>query len=280
MSFEKIIAAVDSSPAGVHALRAAVRLASAAGRELTVLRVVENPWSWVDPGQVEGQRRASPASFAGHAADVITRELEELMLTAGAGTVRARAEVRFGIPSVEIARWAELDGADLIVLGRQPVGSFERRPAGRTLEGTLRRASVPCLVVPFGQRTWRRVLAAVSADPAAIDVQQTAQAFAAIVDGEVTTLRVERPEAGTSKPSVAFGGSEAGLVGRASAVVCYTIVRQGDPAGEILKLAREEVSDVIVVGYHRGDAHSGGGASCIALRVLQRAPCAVLTVPI
>ncbi len=280
MSFQKLIAAVDSAPAGVHALRAAVQLASPAGSEVTVLRVVENPWSWVDPGQVEGQRRASPASFADHAADVITRELEELMLAAGAGAVQAQARVRFGLPSVEIARWAEIDRADLIVLGRQPVGSFERRPAGRTLEGTLRRASIPCLVVPFGQRTWRRVLAAVSDGPDATEVQQTAHAFAAIIDGEVTALHVERPEAGTSGLSAAAAGSEAGLVGRASAVACSTMVRQGDPAGEILKLAREEVSDVILVGYHRGDADSGGGASCIAHRVLQRAPCAILTVPV
>lgn len=278
MSFQKLIAAVDSSPAGVHALRASVQLASAAGSEVTVLRVVENPWSWVDPGQVEGQRRASPASFADHAADVITRELEELMRTAGAGAVQAQARVRFGLPSVEIARWAEIDRADLIVLGRQPVGSFERRPAGRTLEGTLRRAGVPCLVVPFGQRTWRRVLAAVSDGPDATDVQQTAHAFAAIINGEVTALHVERPE--PSGLSAAVAGSEAGLMGRASAVACYTMVRQGDPAGEILKLAREEVSDVIVVGYHRGDARSGGGASSVAHRVLQRAPCAILTVPV
>jgi len=278
MPFTRIIAAVDRSPAGMHALRVAAQIAAAADAHLAVLRVVENPWEYLDPSVVEGHRRLHAGSFADEAGTAAARELESL--TSSVATVaRPQPIVRFGLPAVELARWAELEGADLLVLGRQPVGEFERRPAGRTLTGTVRRARLPCLIVPFGQRTWGRVLAALGSSPASDSVLERATAFARLFGSELFPLHVEaRGAAAAGAPHhLPVPTGDAGAAGAVAAAPA--LVRQGDAAGEILKLARDEGMDVIAIGYHPG-AVAPPDASGVGPRVLHRAPCAVLTVPV
>ncbi len=64
----------------------------------------------------------------------------------------------------------------------------------------------------------------------------------------------------------------------ACVAACELIVRQGDPVSEILKAARNERIDLLVIGCHRGEA--GYQSRAIGSRLLARAACAVLTVPI
>ena len=68
----------------------------------------------------------------------------------------------------------------------------------------------------------------------------------------------------------------------AVAVAAYeTQVRQGDSATEILAEAAAEDADLIVIGYCRGMSLGAAAApNGVAARVLRRAQCAVLTVPI
>jgi nucleotide-binding universal stress UspA family protein len=56
MSYRTIVAAVDQTPAGVHALRAAADLAEAAGARLVALSIVSDPWSHLKPQEVETLR--------------------------------------------------------------------------------------------------------------------------------------------------------------------------------------------------------------------------------
>jgi len=58
------------------------------------------------------------------------------------------------------------------------------------------------------------------------------------------------------------------------------MVCQGKPVSEILRVAREAAADLLVLGHHRGGPVSPHATSGVAARLLQRAPCAVLTVPI
>jgi nucleotide-binding universal stress UspA family protein len=59
---------------------------------------------------------------------------------------------------------------------------------------------------------------------------------------------------------------------------CETLVRQGDPATEILAEAQD--GDLLVIGYRRGMILDEPAAPGIATRVLRRATCAVLAVPV
>ena len=177
-----------------------------------------------------------------------------------------------GIPAIEIARQADSDGADLIVLGRELPGEKAPRDGRNTMEGTVRRARVPCLLVPRGTKAFRRVLAAVDRGPDAERVIAAALFIGRLFHAAVRALHVEAPVAvgvgGKAGPDWAPEGE------------CDTMVHEGDPVSEILRVTREDAIDLLVLGHHRGGPVSAHATSGIAPRLLQRAPCAVLTVPI
>src|SRR2546428_599885 len=58
------------------------------------------------------------------------------------------------------------------------------------------------------------------------------------------------------------------------------IVREGDPVAEILNVVRDVGIELLVFGHHRGGPSNGQETGSVAARLLARAPCAVLTVPI
>ena len=267
VTFKRIVVAVDETPAAVHALREAAVIAGAAGAELIVLTVVEDPWRHVEPYEVEKLRRrqgSTPADLA----EARVRANAESVVTSTIGAGAANVVVQFGVPGIELARWSEEAGADLLVIGRQPWSDLARRPAGRTVAGTLARSRVPCLLVPFGQRAWRRVVAAISSGPAAETVEQTAVAFAGLWHTEPRRVHVE-PRVMARASSF---GRECGEEGSAPVAV------SDDPVGEVLRAAREFAADTLVVGYHRGETAAEAGRTAPLL--LERAPCAVLTVPV
>lgn len=256
MKFRKIVAAVDETPAGMHALRVAATLAQRAGAQLIALRVVPDPWSQVRPEEIEplrGHRGTAPADIAQERA---TGKLQQLIGDT-LGAVSAEAAVTFGIAGIELARWSRLHDADLLVVGRQPLGRFERRPAGRTITGILQEAALPCLIVPFGQRSLRSVLAVEDPPGGVVRVHDAAVALAALWGATPSTIRIETMDAHRSLVTASHAPAEA----RAPA-------EYADPVGETLKIARRDEVNVIVTTYPSGED-----------RLLDRAPCAVLLVP-
>jgi len=194
----------------------------------------------------------------------------------GARALATRARARLtvlnvpagAIPAIEIAREAESRGVDLIVLGRDLPPPQTNR--GTTVEGTVRRARVPCLLLPRGPVAFHRVLAAVDGGADSHDVVGAALLVGGVFDASVRSVRVEEP--------VLAGMGVSG--GHASGGAIDTIARQGDPVSEILQVARDEGADLLVLGHHRGGPVSTHATSGVPARLLQRAPCAVLTVPV
>ncbi len=194
----------------------------------------------VRPGSLDSHPLRSAMALA-------TRARARLSGLSVAPSPRARAHIEstlaegipmhtaLGIPAIEIVREAESKGTDLLVLGRELSPQMDLRHDGNTVEGTVRRARIPCLVVPRGQ-----------------------EKFAILAGVGASTGLHEVPPA---------GGGE-------------TIIRQGDPVSEILRVVRDEDVDLLVFGHHRGGPISSHATSGVAARLLQRAPCAVLTVPI
>src|SRR5205809_5378701 len=182
-----------------------------------------------------------------------------------------------GVPALEIARAAEREGADMIVLPRDP---------RNTLEGTVQRARVPCLVVAPGGAGLGRVLAAIDGGPDSGDVLGAARAIGQLPGSEVLSVRVER-WSGCATASLASAGELSGRWGETAGSGTTTlsladpvIVRQGDPVAEILNVVRDMGIELLVFGHHRGGPTNGQETGSIAARLLARAPCAVLTVPI
>ena len=145
MKLQTLVAAVDDTPAGLHAVRSAATIAEAARAKVFALRIVLDPWTGVRPEEVGTLQRRGMAP----AAVAEARFAEELQQTIATtvGTARAEPVVRFGIPGHEIASWAARLGADLLVLGRQPIGphaSSSRRHVCPGGDGGRRRPPRGC----------------------------------------------------------------------------------------------------------------------------------------
>lgn len=270
MRLTKLVAAVDTTPAGVHALRTGALLAEAAGAQLTALRIVSDPWTSVRPEEVEPLRAHKGVAPSDLATTRCEAELRDLIATS-IGLGRAEARVTFGIPGIELARWSKLHEADLMILGRQPRGEFERRPAGRTENSTLLQSALPCLLVPFGQRRWRTVLALLYGELAQESVIELARAMAALWNEEPGIIRIE---ATTQHRSRVHASASAEEPERADDPGVVSV----DAVGETLKRARDDNADVLVVGYPKGGVD--GTIGSFVRRVMERAPCAVLAVPV
>lgn len=247
-TLRNILVAVKPGSVDSHPLRSATALATRARTRLTVLSVGDSPRS----------RGAIGPSL----------QNQVVVHTA------------VGIPAIEIAREAEARGADLIVLGRELSTQMNLRHGGNTVEQTVRRARVPCLVVPRGQRVFGRVLAAVDDGPDSRDVIAAALLVARLFEGSVHAVHVEGAvPAGAGATGWSHEPRTTGR-GLPPAEECETMTCQGDPVSEILRVVREDEVDVLVLGHPRGGPVIAHAPSGVAARLLQRAPCAVLTVPI
>src|SRR5690349_3297920 len=146
MKLRHVIAATDESDSGREAVRAALDLGSRASARVSVVRVVAVEAVPRFAGVAEG------TGFVSVQDD--TRELERLdrWLRAGVLTNQQRAQVElgvaFGIPGIEICRYADENDADLVVLGRKRHSPMMRLLLGDTADAVARRNRSPNLFVP------------------------------------------------------------------------------------------------------------------------------------
>ena len=144
--FHSVVAALDFSDSAADVLDAALALAPPGdGGHVHLLHVVPDPapalWSDELPqlevgaltsGWVEAAQR--------HLAEIVdTRRLDPARVTTG---------VVVGQPAHEIARQAELRGADVVVLGSHGHGLVRRFLLGSVADKVLRQAPCAVLVVP------------------------------------------------------------------------------------------------------------------------------------
>lgn len=279
MQVRRILAAVDLSTASPKAVLAGAELAAVAKAELLVFSAIADPWRLVEPGEIEGFRRTRGGSFAGLAVARVTDRLRELAASAAASAPAVSYRTAFGVPSIEIARCAEQEQADLIVLGRSAREPARDGPESITT-ATLRRSRVPVLIAPATHRVYARIVACIDDSPSAPTVLEAAQTIADCFGAQAVALHIVP----SLTPPVGAGQRPRWLqrLERAGGTVvapCETLVRQGDPATEILAEASRGNADLLVLGYRRG-AGAGEAAECVGLRVLRLASCAVLAVPV
>lgn len=281
MHVRRVLATIDLSAPRHQTLLVAAEMAACAKADLVVMSVVRDPWELVRADEVEGFRRTHSGSPADLATARATRRLREMVEPAGLPVSTVTYRIAFGLPGIEIPRIAEEEGVDVVVLGRS-AGQDLSEPAKRVTDAVLRRSRVPVLIAPMSHRVFQRVLACVDDSPNAPVVLEAALAFAECLHAHPLALHVQPTQA---PPGVIAGRprwlrrlEQAEGAEGAAVALCETIVREGSPATEILAGASAERADLIAIGYCRGmslDDHNG-----IAVRVLRRARCAVLAVPI
>jgi nucleotide-binding universal stress UspA family protein len=276
MPFKHLLVAIDDSPASRNAARFAAYLAGFLGDELTVLNVLP-----AGPG-------VSPGSDGG--SDGVHAMLgREIFATHPSLAIEAAA-VR-GVPQVEIPRFAEQIKASLIVLGRKPRSRTTRLMLGDTSDAVVRRSRLPCLMVPPGLASMRRLLVALDGTDRGLGVLRTAVELANRTNLELSAVTVEptnpgqapmvsaRSESLGTKVEETLQRNSATLGGRAVAAASLR-VRFGNIVEETTAEVRDVAADILVIGFHPGGPLLEIEEGSVSRSLVHTVPCAVLTVPL
>lgn len=247
MTWSHLLAASDDSPAGLHAVRTAERLARGAGAKLTVLTVMPS-----SDGLVPDELR------------------------------RLEPRVGYGLPAIEIVRAAEQIGADLIVLGRSVTRNGPRSGLGSTADLVARRSRVPCLFIPKEQQSFHHLLVALDGTDRGMTVLDGAQEFVKVQESDLEPIFADaspdswRREAHTERSLRLIHALEA----QRPAPGHPLRVVNGEPVAGIMAAIDPGGDDVLVIGCRRGGPGGVAESTGVGRSLLHTAPCAVLTIPL
>jgi nucleotide-binding universal stress UspA family protein len=279
MDIRHIVAASDESEAGRQAVRAAVALAARTGARVTVMRAVTAS-SAVLAGAPSGESAAAEA--LGPSVDRLERWVKA-DLPAPEHAPAVSFAVTYGLPGVEISRFAERERADLLVLGRKPRSRMTRLVVGDTADAVARRSLLPCLFVSGTGTLPRGVLVAVDGSDRGMKVLTAAEDFARQIGADLHVMTVEqrRPQEPAHLAATVPVARSVQLGTRVRAALGRELeVRGGDVVEQILAVVDERRPDVLVIGCHRGGPPGIIDAGSTARRLAHTAPCTILTVPL
>ena len=191
-----------------------------------------------------------------------------------------------------LQEFATNNGIDLIVLGTHGRTAAKKRLLGPVAEEIFRLAERPILTVgprsekPEGEAApFRRIVYATNFKPHAERAASIAYALERERGAKLTVLHVVEEPVDTPKSTHKIveefmiqrmkRGIPTVCVGKCEPVFQ---VRFGEPADQILQLASEEDSDLIVLGMRSGIPAAGHLPSAVAYKLACQAPCPVLTV--
>jgi nucleotide-binding universal stress UspA family protein len=302
IQIQRILCPIDFSDCSRRALDHALALAKWYDATLTVLHVCA-------PVPVSAYATVAsmiPASQVGGENLNEVRQAMEKFASIDDGTrVPLAFETGEGDPAREIVAVASAVQTDLIVLGTHGRSGFERLVLGSVTEKVLRKAGCPVLTVPprvteaasIRSVTLKRILCAIDFSECSMRGLEYATSLAQEANAQLTVLYVVEP-----LPSVPadYESAVAGLKPLREYVAAAaeegrellrhaipddvrsycqveTIQRIGKPYREILQLATEQASDLIVIGVHGRGVVDLMFFGSTAQHVVRQAHCPVLT---
>jgi nucleotide-binding universal stress UspA family protein len=210
-----------------------------------------------------------------------------------------KAEAAFGLPGVEIGRYAETHSADLVVVGRKRRSELQRRLLGDTADAVARRSGVPCLFVTAGDQEFGRVLVALDGTERGLSVLLAAMDFARVTGAKLRAVSVEPAYENEDGAPRLLTGRSARLVEAVDGLISSStlgrsawdrgdsipaqpplVIHRGPIVAEILREIRQSRADLLFVGYHRGGPAGIVDAGSVARRLTHEASCGVVTIPL
>lgn len=292
-----VVAATDLSETANAAVRWAVQVATEKGFALHLVHALNLAGWTTDYSELEAKVPVQLEDAARQHLDRITRETRHLGVT-------ATWEVRIGQPSEIIVGEAQRLAAKLVVLGSTGHRPFDPTLLGSTAERVVQRASCPVLTVhpadPTPSGKIRRILLATDfSEEASWALRASLELLEGADSGlpQVTLLHVYHVPYEFSMDSIYGPAAPDASVWEAVArevgsrldrhaqdfeaelgIDIVPVSRGGYPPQVVVQQAAESQVDWIVLGTHgrTGLAHVLLGST--AERVIQKAPCPVLTV--
>jgi nucleotide-binding universal stress UspA family protein len=284
----RVLCPTDFSEYSTYALRHAAAICSRFDARLTVFHVIPLTSQGANmPYSPTLSLVANPDTEKLAASNL--REFVERVL---GGRANPELALVFGEAWREISRKASSLPADLLVLGTHGRSGFERLMLGSVTEKVVRSVACPVMTVCREEgRTWdapgllTRILCATDLAVASSNTINLALSLAAEHQARLTMLHVVDWTDG--------GPSSADAVDRAmqqlrratsdearSWCKVHERVETGRrPYNEILRVAAEERSDLIVIGRHGGNSLGEAFFGSTAQQIVRAATCPVLTVP-
>lgn len=286
----RVLVATDFSPTAAVALDWGASIALEHGASLVLLHALPLHGPSADylpsPPEIEEHLQGAAVERLALAAGELPEELP----------VETRLEI--GLPSESIVEVAETLDVDLVVVGSRGLTDLGHLMLGSTAERVVQRAPCPVLVIhpeDTDHRPVRTILVPTDFSPAARRAIDQAERWLAAVDAPARLvvlhayhLPVEYTAYGAVPTSLHFSQDAARQAEeqltaladelRREGLTVDTVAREGYPPEMILEVAEEKDVDVIALGTHgrTGLRHLLLGSN--AERVVQRAPCPVLTV--
>lgn len=194
------------------------------------------------------------------------------------GRTRTEVEVRVGDPATQLATYANVVGADLVVVGASATYHVAPRCETATIERLLRRTSRPVLIARDVRTAPTTVLAAVADDADAMPVLSAAwRVVARPCAARVVGLRVVDEAATGSTEWLERSLRTAGIPLDAS----HAIVVEGEQVRAILDVAHWLRPDIIAVGTgtRTGEVMPCEARDDATQRLVRTATCSVLVAP-
>lgn len=278
-SLKKILAAVDGSPASLHALREAIRLAQWVKGGVTVITVApsyEGDLSLIGVKDIK-------AVLRGECEEILSEAVE----IAEEHGINPRVICEEGEIAETIAERAETEEMDLIVLGNAAPRRFiDFFKGGGVLSGVSRCGRRDVLVIPQGQTlNWSRVLLAMDHPDSAVFARRAVE-IALTSGAEMTALFVApglfsttgmisgqaNPPASSGREVIERVAATAGRHG----LKIQGLVANGPVARSIARVAQEQKVELILLASSGESRLHRLTGSSLAQRVARRAQCSLL----
>jgi nucleotide-binding universal stress UspA family protein len=297
-----ILCPIDFSDYSRRALDHALAIARWYESTVTVLHVYSPvPAVAFSPGPVIFE----PTVFSPVAREQLVAETKVFIDKEAARGITIEAVVRAGTPAAAIVDEAIRINADLLVMGTHGRSGFDRLLLGAVAERVLRKASCPVMTVP-GQLPgalpaapvlYKRILCPVDFSTSSLHALKYATSMTHKIDGQLTVVHVVEHEFDNDRDAVS-GVERSGMTigeflqeqeerlcrrlhtlasGAPEFCKVESLLSYGKPWREVLRVAAERQSDLIVMGVQgRGTADRFFFGSTTQ-HVAREAPCPVLT---
>lgn len=297
-----ILCPIDFSEYSHRALDHALAIARWYEATVTVLHVFSPvPAVAFSPGPVI----LEPTVFTPVGREQLVSETKAFIDKEAARGISIEAVVRAGTPAAKIVDEAISINADLLVIGTHGRSGFDRLLLGSVAERVLRMASCPVMTVPgllpnaipAAPVLYKRILCPVDFSASSLHALKYATSMAQQTDGQLTVVHVVEHEfenTGDAASVVERSGMTIGeFLEEREARLCRrlqelaagapefckveSLLSYGKPWREVLSIAAERQSDLIVMGAQgRGTADRFFFGSTTQ-HVAREAPCPVLT---
>jgi nucleotide-binding universal stress UspA family protein len=298
IEIRQILCPVDFSDHSRRALDHAIAIARWYEAKVTALYVFSPaPVAAFGPGPVVFE----PIVLTAMDRDQLLADTKAFAEAEGAPGITIAVAVREGNTAGEILEQAASMNADLLVIGTHGRSGVERLVLGSVAEKVLRKASCPVMTVPkglpdavpAGPVLYRRILCPVDFSESSLRALKYAISLAQEADGQLTVLHVVAHEFEYT-PGVEYAGITVGdflkeredalqrqlqevVAGAPEFCRAESLMTHGKPWREVLRVAEEKQSDLIVMGVQGRGAADLLFFGSTTQHVVREALCPVLT---